>query len=278
MRLGSHFDAFTVSTSSGPHVTMQAGVVHAGRYWTTTTRHSVKAQLVRKQGRASFTTTDGDALRVVSGASTVLDPARPLSFVADPVSSALAGGALVRIGLGELEQLVGYVEAGRAVPARYLPTGRVLLVTHLDHEFVFDGSDIDTTIPPTTARPAWTLTEACGDLPDEIRDLVSAPGPCWLGVDTSVGPVALPATWQPGNGVIEVATALLETVGADPSGPICVTIDESTRRRPDEKLGVMLRGSGALLAHDKKTAAVALDFAFATYWCGFATTSTDEAA
>lgn len=278
MRLGSHFDAFTVATSSGPHVTMQAGVVHAGRYWTTTTRQSVKAQLVRKDGRASFTTTDGDVVRVVSGSSIVLDPAHPLSFVADPVSSALAGGALMRIGLGELEQLVGYVEAGRAVPVRYLPTGRVLLVTSLDHEFVFDGSDITTAPRLTTTRPSWTLDGVCDSLPDEIRSLVSAPGPCWLGIDTSVGPVALPATWQPASGVIEIATTLLETVGADPAGAICVTIDESTRRRPDEKLGVMLRGEGAVLDSDATTATIALDFAFATYWCGFATTSTDEAA
>ncbi|HET9691339.1 MAG TPA: hypothetical protein VFP61_09300, partial [Acidimicrobiales bacterium] len=129
------FDAFAVATRWGPHVTLQAGVVHLGRHWTTTARRSAKARAARRSGRAAATTVGRDgALHIVAGAVRVLDGSRPGSLLADPFTVGLAPGALARLAFGQLSQVLGYAEAATAVPVGWLPLGRVVLVTEISDE------------------------------------------------------------------------------------------------------------------------------------------------
>ena len=283
------FDAYSVTARSGPHVTVQAGVMHLGRHWTTTTRESAKTASIRRSHRASATIGEGRRWRVVGGEASVLDPGHLLSLAADPVATALAGGALLRLGLGRLDQLVGYAEAGTAVPVSFLPTGRVLLVTHIRHELVLDGDEVASATGrwdrnPIQINPApwpdrrWEPTSTLANTPDEIGDLASGEGPAWLGVGTSAGSVALPATWEPATGHLRVSRPALAAVAAELPGPVCVTLHDSDSRRPDQKMGVMLRGTGAVVDAGDTTASVALEIERVTYWCGFSSTTSGQAA
>ena len=119
------FHAYAVTGATGPHVTLQAATVHLGRHWTTATRRSVKARAVRKRGWASATAPTTGGWRVIGGPAMILDLAHPTTLARDVIASGLVGGALLRLGLGSLGQLVGYAEAAKSVPIGFLPVGRV---------------------------------------------------------------------------------------------------------------------------------------------------------
>ena len=290
MTRAGDFDAYAVTTRHGPHVTMQAGVVQNGRYWTTATRHSVKSRSVGRNRHASATVNEDGLWRVVAGEASVLDGLHPTSLAREPVASALAGGAVLRLGLDRLDQLLGYAEVGTAVPLSFLPTGRVLLVTDIEDELVLDGDDAVSAsgrwasgqparlLPTGAPEPHDRPDAALADVPDEIVALAAEPGPAWLGVATHGGPIALPAEWEPATGRLQLGRSALEMVGAELPGSVCVTVDNSGSRRPDEKLGVMLRGAGTLVDMDGTAASVAIAVQRVTYWCGFASATPNEAA
>jgi glutamate 5-kinase len=87
-------------------------------------------------------------------------------------------------------------------------------------------------------------------IPDEIAEITERVRCAWLGVPTGTGSLALPAEWEPGTGRLRVSRDALAAVGASLPGAVCLTMDESTSRRPDEKLGVMLRGTGSVVDVD----------------------------
>ncbi len=289
MTQARQFDAYAVTTRSGPHVTLQAGVVHMGRHWTTATRNSVKAESIKRLVRATVTTGEGPSWRVVGGSARVLDGAHPMSLATSPVTSALAGGAMLRVGLRRLDQLVGYAEVGAGVPLSFLPSGRVLLVTRIQDELVLDGDRVldvggdwspdHVAIEPSGRRPPrWKPERALADVPEEIADLAVQSGRGWLGVMTSAGAVPLPGDWDPVAGRVRVSREALSAVGAEIPGAVCLTLDDSSSRRPDEKVGVMLRGSGTVVDLDATAAVVAVEVSRVTYWKGFVSTSEDVAA
>jgi len=275
------FDAFAVSSKTGPHVTMQASVVHLGRHWTTTTRGSVKTGAVRRVGTASATRAEGDGWHLVGGRAAILDPMRPWTFADSPLAGALAGGAILRLLLSQLDQFIGYAETGRGVPTSFLPAGRVLLVASLDDELVLDGDDVVRAMgrwaedqAPVTAddragSPSAPDGRILARVPGEIAALAKVSGPAWLGVETATGAVALPAIWDASDGTVRASRAALTALVAELPGPVCVTLDESGGRRPDEKLGLMLRGRGAVVAVSDRVATVSIEVGRATCWDGF---------
>jgi hypothetical protein len=263
-------------------------VVHLGRYWTTTTRGSAKVAAVRHLGRAATTIGTGP-WRVLGGPAWALDPKHPWTFASHPLSSALLGGAVVRLGLGQLDQLLGYAEAGTAVPASFLPTGRVALVTGIRDELALDGLEVTDAKgrwagapvaiePGSTRPPRWSSQRTMSGVPDEIAELTERVRCAWLGLPTAAGSVALPAEWEPGTGRLRVSLDALAAIGAELPGPVCITMDESTSRRPDEKLGVMLRGTGSVVDVTGPAASVAIDVDRVTYWDGFAATTKEDVA
>ena len=57
-------------------------------------------------------------------------------------------------------------------------------------------------------------------------------------------------------------------------GAVCVTLDDSGRRRPDEKVGVMLRGSGSIADLDQTSVSVEVAIRRVSYWSGFSSRTT----
>jgi hypothetical protein len=276
------FDAYAVTSRWGPHVTLQAGVVHLGRYWTTTARRSLKADAIRRGGWASATVGAPGDCRVLGGAARVLDPARPATLVSSPRSGILAGGAVLRLVAGQLDQLVGYAEAGRAVPDDFLPWGRVILVIEISDELrLGDGSVLGakgTWAGPATAlrppaRPAgrWVPLGNVAGIPPAVTDLGSAAGDCWLGLAAASGAVCVPGTWDPTTGRVRLGRDVLAALGVRLPGPACVMIHRSESRRPDRKLGLMVRGVATLVDVDAGIAEIALRTERVTFWDGFVT-------
>ncbi|HET9691774.1 MAG TPA: hypothetical protein VFP61_11515, partial [Acidimicrobiales bacterium] len=109
-------------------------------------------------------------------------------------------------------------------------------------------------------------------LPPPVRALAGADGGCWVGVVTPAGVVAVPGRWCAGQRIAEVAAGVLDAVGADLGAGVCVTLDDSGERRPDRKVGCMLRAT--VLGRPLATAAgavVRLEVACerVTWWQGF---------
>jgi len=281
---GAHFDAYAVLTDRGPHVTLQAGVVHLGRHWTSASRSSVKAAAVRRRRWASVTTGRDGSWRVRSGPAVSLDVTDPGSLLVDPIATSLAGGAVARLGLSRLDQLVGYAQVGAGVPAEFQPTGRVLLATRVHDELVVaDGRVVSgrgrwaVVVAPleVTGRRARRSARLPDAVPAEIAALADAPGPCWLGVISGDGAVAVAATWDPSTGGVEAAAEPLAALAPGLPGPVCVTFDDSRSRRPDEKAGLLLRGRGAVARTGDGTTSVTFEVDRVTWWQGFASRSTD---
>ncbi|HAS11512.1 MAG TPA: hypothetical protein DCS55_13520 [Acidimicrobiaceae bacterium] len=278
------FAAYAVKTRSGPHVTMQAGVVQSGRFITTTSRGSLKAKSVRAHRVAAATIEHDDGVtEVVAGPTIAVDLRRPEAMLTDPAGALIAGPATLRMAGDQLEQLLGYVEAAGKVPSGWLPHKRVLLVTRIDRSLrvegfsLLDGSgDWTPELPApselrrTTDRTAGSLPE----LPEDVRHLVDLEAPARLGIATPHGPIVLPARWQGGDR-FDLSAAALAQVHAHLPGAGCATFDDSASRRPDRKRGVMLRGRLDVVEVDGPRATVAIRTARVTAWDGFSARTID---
>lgn len=279
------FAAYAVTTRSGPHVTMQAGVVQSGRFITTTSRGSLKARCVRTHRVAAATIEHDDgSTEVVAGPTVAADLRHPEDMLTDPAGALIAGPATLRMAGDQLEQLLGYVEAAGKVPTGWLPHNRVLLVTRIDRSLRLRGFDLlDGSGDWTPELPApselQTTDRAAGTLPDVPADhahLLHPEAPARIGVATPEGPVALPARWR-GDDRFDLSAAALAQVQADLPGAGCATFDDSASRRPDRKRGLMLRGHLDLVEVDGPRATVAVRAERVTAWDGFSASTTDVA-
>ena len=273
------FQAYAVSSRSGPHVTMQAGIVHAGRFWTTTSASSLKARSVEKHGTATAVVSNGDQQRIVSGPTVAIRPLRPWTLKRDLFAPALSGVAVARLGLDQIEQLIGYFEVSGSVPGDWLPTRRVLLVTKIRRSVTLvDGAVAAATGTwdrggASVSLGAEPVGGDAGDLPllevpDRHRRIVDPSARAHLGLQTPTGPVSVPARFAGGDRFV-VPAALLGAMTADVRGRAAAVFDDSASRRPDEKLGVMFRGDVALVDVDGPDAVLAIRTTKITTWDGF---------
>lgn len=281
------FAAYAVTTRSGPHVTMQATAEWADRIWTTTSRGSLKARSVQTHGVAAATTVadvDAGTVQVAAGPTIAVSPIDPRTAAADPEALLHLLPGVLGVAAHHAEQLVGYLEAAREIPASWLPHRRLVLVTRPDRSLSLRGWDVEGVTGPWAQLAAGGAPEpsprAAGSLPvlpDDLADLVRTDAPAQVGVSTPDGPVPLPGRIDEAGG-LRVSTAALAAVGAILPGAGCVTFDDSAPRRPDAKRGAMLRGRLVLADRDHRTARLVLDADKITSWNGFRAETTDVAA
>lgn len=278
------FAAFAVPTRSGPHVTMQAAVVQAGRLTTTTSRDSLKAKVIRRRGTAAAALEHDDGTtEVLAGASVVVDLRHPEGMLTDPAGALIAGPAALRLAGDQLEQLLGYVESAGKIPAGWLPHNRVLLVTRIDRSLRLRGFEVvdgDGGWAPGDRASGERLAVEDGpvgrlpDLPDDVAHLVRTDAPARVGLSTELGPVVLPARWR-GDDRFDVSAGALDLMAPHLPGAACATFDDSADRRPDRKRGVMLRGDARLVGADGERATLALRATRTTAWDGFSARTED---
>ncbi len=274
------FQPFAVATPVGPHVTMQAGTVLAGRYWTTTSRSSYKAAMIRRLGRAGVLLRGDDGrVRAATGRATLLDPRDPTTALDAPGALPFAGLAVAKVAVSQLSQLAGYVEAARAVPRGWWPDRRVIVVVRLDHVIELDGDDVVSAPdsahsqgagsgPVLDPEPAAPSAAGIDALDRRVASVFAGDRRIHAGFLSAAGPVVLPARWDDDRRVV-VSWAALEAGSVDLPGPACVVGDDSADRRPDRKLGAMLRGSASVVGLTDRTAHLALVTDRVTTWDGF---------
>ncbi|MEO6653523.1 MAG: hypothetical protein ABIP17_12800 [Ilumatobacteraceae bacterium] len=251
-----------MASRHGAHVTPQAGVTAFGRYWTTTSRESLKRRAITASPVASVaataTTRFGETVTLTAGRARVLDPLDPATAVSDPFGASVIGVVAARIALAHLDDVVGYGQIAKDIPQNWSLRGRVLLSVEPDQRLVADVNGIvDATgrwatereLPPSRRRARTAPARLDGQVHAEVRRLVedawSAHGlqpSCSIGLSTPVGPVAMPAIWDPDHGSAIVRRDLLARLSPIVDAGACITLDRHADRRADEKVGLILRG------------------------------------
>ncbi|MEO6124869.1 MAG: hypothetical protein ABIR32_14285 [Ilumatobacteraceae bacterium] len=295
----ARFQHLAVQSGIGPHTTVIAGVEMANRSWSTTSTSAVKVGMLRRRPRAGVLNavgvSHGCALpewTLSVGRTTVLDPRRPLDALADPTAASIAGIAVARIGLNYLDQLAGYLDDGSAIPESWRPAARVLVVVQHDHRLRWNAERI---IEWTGAFAAASAIERSprgrrrtehspdrSSLTMRQRALLDVDGPCVVGLETTLGPAAVPGWWDPTGETVSVDLELLAHLGATLPGRCSVTFDQSDDSRPSAKVGVMLRGETIVLGDSARgdrgpsaraTALLAIRTQRVTAWDGFESAS-----
>ena len=301
----TRFESVAVASRWGAHVTPQAGVDLFGRYWTSTSRSSLKSRAITESPVASVArvSTNGDTehISISAGRARLLDPRSPSTAVDDPFAASVMGLVVGRIALDHLDEVVGYGSLGRDIPTPWSLGGRVILSVADDEVLEADDDGVthatgrwatERPLPPIRRRSRVAPVEL-DDAPDEARRLADdawhddAPIRCSIGVSTAVGPVAVPATWDHDHGSAVVRRDILARLSPIVDLGACITLDRNADRRADEKVGLILRGTPTLRAlpksHPSADGHVGLVVVpeRVTWWFGFASgtaASTDRAA
>lgn len=187
--------------------------------------------------------------------------------------SPLAATAFV---LRNAPHLVGFAAQGPKAWPRSAATLRMLVAIRplaaalvKGDEVTSAGSWRPTTISADVGRRARPVEVS--ELPDEPADLaLLAGGAAVVSLLTSVGPVALPAQWDPERGVASVTPGLLALVGAAHDSEAAVEIERMDGYAMGGKRGVMLRGD-AIVRRKGGRGEIVLRPERATFWQGMET-------
>lgn len=293
--MNGRFESFCVESERGAHTTPQAGVTTLGRYWTTTSRASLKRRSILARPVASVAITDHTRLdtsvTLTAGRARVLDPLDPSSAIADPYGASLIGVVAGRIVLEHLDDVLGYGRLGKDIPQSWSLRGRVLLSVEADQRLVADEDGIveatghwatERELPAVRRRTRTAPVRLDDRAHDEAHRLVDdawsldAPLPsCSIGLTTPIGPVAVPAMWDAEHGSAVVRRDVLSRLSPIVDAGACITLDRSADRRADDKVGLILRGRPVLRhlprshAHADGFVGVVIGVDRVTWWHGF---------
>ena len=272
------FQAFVVRGTTGPVVTLHAGVDFAGYFWTTTSRSAAKVKALRRDAAAAVLSRKHESWTLRAGRTVVIDPARPSDALHELPVFALAGTALALIAARYPEQLLGYAADGGSTPKAWRLRKRVLLAMRHDDEITWSD---DGTITHQTGR----FRPDAG--PDDHFDRVSAAataapvlnrapqlevdGSCWLGLDSEAGPLVLPGQWDASRSMVLVNSGILAATHPWLPGRVCVTIDSSDSARPSDKAGIIARGEATLGRRRSGNRSILVGVDAISTWSGFRT-------
>ncbi|HEX3088523.1 MAG TPA: hypothetical protein VHQ23_07690 [Ilumatobacteraceae bacterium] len=273
------FQAFAVRGKASPVVTLQAGVDFGGYYWTTTSRRAAKVAALRRDTSTSVLSRRDGSWRLRVGRGLVLDPSRAPEAMRDLPVYALAGTAVALIAVRYPEQVLGYVADGGSTPKDWRLHQRVLIAVRPDEELVWNDDGVIThrtdqfrgeyELPESSGRRTERRSIAHHDSGESLLDF---DGKCWIGLDSRVGPIALPGAWSADRSAVDVEAVVLAAVNADLPGRACVTIDDSESLRPSDKSGIIARADASLSGTRAGVARIAVAVDSTTTWNGFRST------
>ena len=225
-----------VSASSGPHAAPVLFGVAGERLGFLTATPTLIARSLSNGDRAGALVRSGPRAIVGSGEVQVIDPFRPRSLAAAVTRAPTAAQLVASFGLRNVPDLLGFVrDAAQGRVGKLPPPRRVLIV--------FETAE-------------WIVTDEAGD-----ADVV-------LAAHGELGPVALPARWEPEGERVHVPETLLKEVGLH-DGRVAVVADEYGRPGPAAKQGLILRGEGTV-----RRGAVDIEPDRVSEWDGVETAST----
>lgn len=262
-----------VETRNGPHVTPVLFAVTADRLWFVIPRRALKARVLRRRPGVGVLVEDGSRAFVVAGEASLLDPLRPLGLAARLSELARTPVAMPWFGLQNSAELLAYPWDAIRAPGRVMPSGMLLVSVRPEGVEALPGLPDEPGTGATARADRGALAEWDGPLagvPREAARLARRRGRAVLGWQTATGPCPVPARWDPERGRALVPWEALDRAGAAWQAPACLCLDDSDRRGPLAKTGLLLRGGGRVSAPADE-AWVTIEPDRVTYWKGFET-------
>lgn len=266
-----------LDTRSGPHVTPELFTWRSDRFWFATARRTLKARLLDSGSRVGVLVTDGSSSVIVAGEARPLDPLNPVQLIASLEDGVLAPAAAASFAYRNAPHLAGFLAQGPWAWPHSPATLRMLIAVRPLAAAVVEGDDV------VAAEGAWSPDEfevrrsgrakavALDSLPADVAELAGASVErAVVGLSSAVGPMPLPARWDPSSGVATLPYRLLALVGAANESSAAVEIERMEGYAMTGKRGVMLRGD-AILRHRGTVGEIVLSPDRATHWKGMST-------
>ncbi len=254
-----------VAARCGPHVTPLAFDRSGRNLLLVTPRRSVKARAIARDRRVGGLVRLRTHTVLVGGRARLLDPLAGRGLGSLPGLPGAALGYLARNDRRVAGAVLDHPSPGLAL-------GRVALRVQIDRVALFERGRLRAAWgawPEPSELLAGEPAAAQPDLegvPARLRPLLEgADRRAVLGWQSPVGPLALPASWDP-SGRARVPTAALALAGALSAGPACLTF-ETSRTRLTSVRGLMIAGTGRA-GTAGATTSVAVDPARITWWSG----------
>lgn len=267
---------FGMVTKRGPHVTPELFAWTAGRFWFATARRTLKARTLAPGSRVGLLLMSGNDRLVISGDARPLDGVRPLTLAASPQESALYPAGLAAFVIRNAPHLAGFMAQGpRAFPRSLSAFRMFIAVRPVAAVLIKDDRIVDSAGPwiegieegRAEIDPAPFVSPAA---PEDLADIAeSYAADAAVAVETAIGPVVLPASWDPDDSTVLVATELLERVGAK-EGEVAVEVDRMVGFAMEDKKGVLLRGDMEIVQNGRFTR-IEMDPNRMTSWRGMGT-------
>lgn len=247
------------SSPSGPHLTPVVFAVEGGRVWGTTGRGTTKARRWRRDGRAAGLVRAGRGWVSFRGPVTMYDLLDPSTWADSLRRIREVTAASARFTVKNARFFAGYARDAARVPLGWTPPARVLFSVDLEAGVVADGDRLierwgrwGRRIEGAPAYRAARHPVPDGDLPEEVRALLTDRGDGTLGVEGRNGPVVLPARWTRTEGAFLAVTPrrVLALAAAGPRGRAALVLEHTSGWRAAKMRGVLVRGEASTFVPD----------------------------
>jgi hypothetical protein len=244
---------------SGPHLTPVVFAVEGGRVWGTTGRGTTKSRRWRSDGRAAGLVRAGDRWVTFRGPVTMYDLLDRSTWGDSLRRIREVTAASARFTMKNARFFAGYARDAARVPLAWTPPARVLFSVDLQAGVVGANDRVierwGTWGRRLEGEPMYRATSAPvpnGDVPEEVRSLLTRSGLGTLAVEGRRGPIVLPAQWTREDGTfLAVLPRRIMALGSPPArGRAALVIDHVSTWRAAKMGGLLIRGEAATFVPD----------------------------
>lgn len=240
----------------GPHVTPVVFVLDGGRIWGTTSRGTTKAKLWQRDPVAGGLIGNEGSWLSFRGPVTLYDALDPGTWPRSIIRGPRVASASVRFAMKNARFFAGYARDVTRVPLAWTPPGRVVFSIDVRSGALLSGRVVlerwgDWGEKPTGLKSFRDAAPGVrvDALPEDLRELVEAPGEGTVAVPGEAGPTVLPARWTGEGGAFfaRVPLAFLSLAGyrgGQENGSLVV--DRASTWRAAEMRGLLLRGHASV--------------------------------
>lgn len=247
---------------SGPHLTPVVFALEGGRVWGTTGRGTTKARRWRRDGRAAGLVRAGDGWVSFRGPVTMYDLLDPATWADSLRRVREVTAASARFTVKNARFFAGYARDAARIPLAWTPPARVLFSIDLEAGVMAEGDGVIERWGRWGRRiegvPAYRGVRGSlpnGDLPEDVRALLSDRGEGTLSVEGRHGPVVLPARWTRSEGTFlaVVPRRVLALAAAPPRPRAALVVEHASTWRAARMRGLLVRDEGEVFVPDEVT-------------------------
>ncbi len=244
---------------TGPHLTPVVFAVEGGRVWGTTGRGTTKVRRWRRDRRAAGLVRTTDGWVSFRGPVTMYDLLDPPTWGESLRRIREVTAASARFTVKNARFFAGYARDAARVPLAWTPPARVLFSIDLDAGVVGEGDRMTERWGRwgrrTDGQPAYRTVRSSlpnGELPEDVRALLSDRGEGTLAVEGRHGPVVLPARWTRSEGtfLVMVPRRILALAAPPPEPRAALVVEHASTWRAARMRGVLVRGEAEVFLPD----------------------------